>query len=251
MITINPTIEEDIYWEKLFDHQFSSFKAAVPADEAAFKEIMRAYSPKLFPVAFYVTKNRHISEDILQEAFLKLWEKRMELVAGNIGGWLYKVVINIAYKHLKKEARQKEVLNLLKGRKQAAFTEVEEQLVHKQGMEAFSEACSRLPLKQQEVYRLSREEGLKRGEIAQYLNISSNTVRNHLASAVQFLKNHITSVCLVLVFFVFNNLFFNEDSTNTLSKDLYRINRTLDKRIHTKPGSRVFDDNSILFIRFY
>lgn len=248
MAAINWTIKDEVC---LFDNQPVPNRAIALTDEVVFNEVIADYSPKLFSIAFYVTKNHYISEDILQETFLKLWEKRAELIPDNIGGWLYKVVTNAAYKHLKKEARKKEVLYLLQAGKQSVYSEVEERLIHKQDLEAFGEIRSRLPQKQQEVYRLSREEGLKREEIAQHLNISSNTVRNHLASAVQFLKNHITIACLALLFFVFNNFFFNQDSTNILSRDLYKVNHSFNKRISVKSTKLVLTNNSISFIKFY
>jgi ABC-2 type transport system ATP-binding protein len=85
----------------------------------------------------------------------------------------------------------------------------------------------RLPERQQTVYRLSREQGLSRDEIACQLSISPNTVKNHLLKAVQFMKDHIQTCGLLIVFFVLNNFFFIFHSTKPKLRDLYNkeVNR--------------------------
>jgi hypothetical protein len=88
------------------------------------------------------------------------------------------------------------------------------------------------------VYRLSREQGLSRDEIACQLRISPNTVKNHLQKAVQFMKEHIQTVGLVCAFFVFYNLFFVSGSTKAPFKDLYskegKVSKTQIEELYSK-----------------
>jgi len=56
--------------------------------------------------------------------------------------------------------------------------------------------------RQEEIYRLSREEGLTHEEIAQKLNISKSTVNNHLVKTIKFLKSHLDSGLAVNILFV-------------------------------------------------
>ncbi len=86
-----------------------------------------------------------------------------------------------------------------------------------------------MPRKQQEVYHLSREEGLRRNEIATQLNLSPNTVKVHLLRAVQFMKEHIACILLFMLFFAFNNLIFRKSNTKTRSGDLHSIKQIIDK----------------------
>ena len=93
-------------------------------------------------------------------------------------------------------------------------------------MSFYAEAYGRLPEKQQAVYLLSNEEGLTRREIAAHLNISPNTVKNHLARAVQFIREKVRCACFFFILFissVFNNIFFTAGSTKVDLRDLYHI----------------------------
>src|ERR1700748_2525317 len=75
-------------------------------NETTFTDIVHTYSPRLFAMAFRITGSRQEAEDIVQEAFLRLWQKRAEIIPDNLGGWLHKVVTNLAYKHVKRESRK-------------------------------------------------------------------------------------------------------------------------------------------------
>jgi RNA polymerase sigma-70 factor (ECF subfamily) len=64
----------------------------------------------------------------------------------------------------------------------------------------------KLTPRQQEIYRLSREQGFTRDEIAEKLKISSNTVKNHLVTALAYIKSELDNGLLVSMLFI--DLFF-------------------------------------------
>lgn len=200
-------------------------------DESSFERIFNTNKAVLHSVAFYLTRNEQVAEDIVQEAFLRLWKKRSELTSENISGWLYRVASNLAYKHLKKEAMKEKAINILSTGNREMYRAVEEQLIHKEGMQVFRNVYARLPEKQQKIYHLSKEVGLSRNEIARHLHMSANTVRNHLYKTVQLIREHIMTVSVALLFFVFHNLIFRKDSTNTAFGDLYKIKRTIERNL--------------------
>lgn len=186
-----------------------------------FTGIVQEYSSTLFIVAYRITRNRQISEDIVQEAFLRLWQQRERLSADNPGGWLYRVVANLGINHLRRSSRQLQLLNRLRTEKQVCYPDAEERLLNKEKQKQYNRAFNQLTRKQQEVYRLSREEGLKRNEIAILLNLSPNTVKVHLLRAVQFMKEHIAMIILFVLCFLFNNLFFQNGNTNHARRSLH------------------------------
>lgn len=248
-MVINQPLENKPIADQPLRNQLAYLKSIALGEEVLFNELVKTYTSRLFSSAFYITKNKQAAEDIVQEAFLKLWRKREELTGENIGGWLYRVVIHLAYKHNKKESRKNEIINSLKAGRQDAYCEVEECLVHKQALELFDEIYSRLPKKQREVYHLSHNAGLDREEIANRLNISTYTVRNHLVKAIQFIKEHVTGVCLALLFFLFNNLFFDKSGSNIKSRDLYKINRTPGKKTTGNPVDYFMGNNPVSVIK--
>jgi RNA polymerase sigma factor (sigma-70 family) len=193
---------------------------ACMADEIAFNSIVRSHSDTLMRTALHITRHQQSAEDIVQEAFLRLWQNRDKIIFYNMGGWLHTVTTHLAYKHLEKIKRNS-VYVKLNITQQYWHTDVEDHLLQKEHRNTYVSAYRRLPERQQIVYRLSREQGLSRDEIACQLSISPNTVKNHLLKAVQFMKDHIQACGLLMALFIFNILFFSSGSTKPLLKDLY------------------------------
>ncbi len=80
----------------------------------------------LFSTVVQLTRNKQTAEDIVQETFLRLWEKRMAMKNDNIGGWLYRVALNQAYKHLRKESCKSRIYASLQAGYSPVSNEVEE-----------------------------------------------------------------------------------------------------------------------------
>jgi RNA polymerase sigma-70 factor (family 1) len=217
-----------VYAEEAF------FESCLLHQDRQFTGIVHAHSTRLFYLAYQITKNRQVAEDIVQEAFLKLWQHRTKIIPGNHGGWLRKVVSNLGYKHIRRASVQFKIFNSLQSENKNYYSDVEERLIKKENDELFNNIFNRLPRKQQIVYHLSREKGLRRNEIASQLNLSPNTVKVHLSRALQFMKEHITFIIIFLLFFVFNNLIFCDSNTSSGSRDLYKIKYRIDKDLLDK-----------------
>ncbi|MDO6431967.1 sigma-70 family RNA polymerase sigma factor [Flavitalea sp. BT771] len=190
------------------------------ADEKAFNSIVQSYSDTLMRTAMHLTRHQQSAEDIVQEAFLRLWQHRNKIVPYNMGGWLHTVTTHLAYKHVEKEKRSRIYVKRNKAG-QDWHTDVEDRLLQKESQNTYDAACMRLPERRQAVYRLSHEQGLSRDEIACQLCISPHTVKNHLLKAVQFMKGHIQTCGLLIAFVSLNHLFFISNSTKPPLRDLY------------------------------
>jgi RNA polymerase sigma-70 factor (ECF subfamily) len=144
----------------------------------------------------------HTAEEIMQEVFLRLWQNRENVEADNLGGWLYRVASNLAYSYLKREALNGRLLSSLKKKRQGnQFSEIDEQMDYKECNELIYKALNQLPDQQRKVYQLSLQEGMSRKEVAEVLNISPNTVRNHLTRALQFLRHFLSHATVLMSFF--------------------------------------------------
>lgn len=161
-------------------------------NEKAFEQIVRYYFPHLLPFAVSITKNRAVAEDIVQEAFLRLWQHRHEYAQlYNVRAWLFTVTSNLSLTYIKKMALEGNLLRQLAPDTSSRATEAEERLHYKESGLLLHEAMLRLPPQQQEVYRLSRYEELSIPEIAERLHLSPNTVKNHLVKALQSVRGFI------------------------------------------------------------
>lgn len=211
--------------------------------ETAFKSIVQSHSDTLMRTAMHITRHQQSAEDIVQEAFLRLWKDRNKIISYNMGGWLYTVTTHLAYKHIKKTKRNS-IYATLNNAKQHWHTDVEDRLLQKENQNTYVTAYRRLPERQQAVYRLSREQGLSRDEIACQLSISPNTVKNHLVKAIQFMKDQIQTYGLLMALFVFTNLFFISNSTKPPLRDLYnkeeKVRKSQIEEVYTILSTRCY-----------
>lgn len=168
------------------------FRRIAAGDEDAFREAAHYYSPKLISFLFRITKTMHIAEEIMQEVLLRLWQNRENIEAENLGGWLYRVASNLAYNYLKKEALNGRLLNALKNKQVTDYSETDHQIDYKECEKLIHTALNLLPHQQRRIYQLSLQEGMSRKEVADLLNISPNTVKNHLARALQSLRHFLS-----------------------------------------------------------
>ncbi len=140
-----------------------------------------------------------MSEDILQDVFFKIWNKRGQLPQVNsFNAFLFTVAKHHTFNQLKRMAKE----TLIK--KQEINTEPncetpEEQLQFKALESALNEIISTLPLQQQKAYRLSRDQHLKQEDIARQMQISVSTVQNHLNRALKTIREKLEKYYFLFV----------------------------------------------------
>lgn len=175
-------------------------------NEEAFKCVYDHYYRKVYQYAYSYLKNKEQSEEIVQETFLKIWLNRKtlnELLP--IAPYLFTICHRLVLDAFRKAA----TVNILKANLQRTATETDnhtEEVIMLADLKRFSdEAIAELPKQQQMVFKLSRSEDLTYEEIAERLNISKNTVRNHLVVALKSLRSQFESqgvlYTLILMYF--------------------------------------------------
>lgn len=176
-------------------------------NERAFRVLFDRYHKKLALYIFRITKSMEISEDIVQEVFLKIWINRSELTeVKNFKTYLFVISKNAAFNWLKSDARQSLMLDVIDVHHEALETESVET---DERYLLIDEAIDCLPDQQRKVYILSRHERLKYEEIALQMNISRETVKKYLQIAGNSISNYIRNKSSVLRFILFI-LFFEK-----------------------------------------
>src|SRR5665213_736625 len=136
-----------------------------------------------------LTKSAPMAEDMVQDIFLKIWMKKEQLPAiENFRNYLFIVARNHIFNELKKRSTDILFTDQLLDYFHDNKTTPEKKLLQKEASHLIQQAIDRLPQQQKMVYRLSREEGLSRNEIAERLELSPNTVRNHLSKALEMIR---------------------------------------------------------------
>lgn len=159
------------------------------SDESAFALVFNIYKSKLYSFAWRFLKNRELSEEIVQETLIILWTNRLTLdIKYPLGPYLYTIARRLTLNALRNAATADAARAKLWADIKQAHNDTEEAILLAD-LEAFTEqSISKLPARQQLIFKLSRYEGLTHDQIAETLNISKNTVNNHLVEALKSLR---------------------------------------------------------------
>lgn len=165
-------------------------------DEDAFKVIFDAYKERFYAVALKMTRSHAIAEEIVQETFIKIWQKRFSLGdIENADAYFFTAIYRRIYNYYKKLALEQKLLDHI-ATLPASKNITDETVLAWESERFINDAIKSLPAQQQLVFRLSKQDGLSREQIAEKLQISPNTVRNHLAAAIQSIKAHLNGAAI-------------------------------------------------------
>ena len=167
------------------------FLQIAEGDKTAFKVIFDVYKAPFYSAAFKMTRSAWLAEEIVQEVFILLWTKRVQVAAAEKpSAYLLTILHNCIYSHFKKIAAEKNMKQLLlKNSTGPEEQSLETILQAKENQQLLKEIIEQLPPQQQLVYKLSKQEGMSRIEIASHMHISPNSVRNHLHDAVKSIRH--------------------------------------------------------------
>lgn len=159
----------------------------------AFAALLKKYSNNLYSQALAYTKSSAVAQDIVQDVFLKVWENRSQLSeVDRFDNYLFIMTRNRIITVMRKKIAQpldSEMTELLSQTEPNA----EQRLSLKQAEDMLEKGIKMLPPQRQQVFRLSRKEGLTYAEIAEQLGISTSTVKGHIVHALNFLRDHFRS----------------------------------------------------------
>lgn len=173
-------------------------------DMAAFDAIYNKYCHKLHGFVLRYLKQEEDAEGIVQEVFIKIWESRNKIdIYSSFEAFLFTIAYNTSISLLRKRVSETKSREYLKSFQQANVPEnAIDELQFKELNNKVQSLLKKLTPRQREIYLLSREEGLTHKEIAKNLDISVNTVKNHLVSTLRFLKSHMDSSLSVNILFL-------------------------------------------------
>jgi len=159
-------------------------------DEEAFAILLRKHGNNLYSQALAYTKSSEVAQDIVQDVFLKIWDKRKVLTKiERFDNYLFIMARNRIISVMRKKLEVPVTTTM-----QELITEnspsSEERLSLKQAEELLEKGISHMPAQRQTVFRLSRQEGLSYAEIAERLGISPSTVKGHIVQGLNFLREY-------------------------------------------------------------
>ena len=156
-------------------------------DQHAFKQLFKHYYTGLFQFAASIVKIKEVAEEIVEDLFVKIWNKRSTIVnISNLRVYLYVSIKNQCLNYINRRA-DTHVMDL--NQLDVICTELvpnpEDLMVATELLQLVNKAIHELPPKCRIVYKLVKEDELSYKEVAEILDISPRTVENHIAVAVR------------------------------------------------------------------
>jgi RNA polymerase sigma-70 factor (family 1) len=156
-------------------------------DEQAFEQYYKEHYKIFFLAATAYLKDAGRAEEIVNDVFVRLWEAAATIqIESSLKAYIYRAVINRSLNELDKTKRDQQHLKELSRRPEDSL---EIRAMEDNELKiALYKAIDQLPEQCRKVFTMSRFEGLKQQEIADQLNISIKTVKNHITHALKQLS---------------------------------------------------------------
>jgi len=181
-------------------------------DEGAFNTLFRKYYSAMCHFANQFLHDRELAEEVVQDMFVKIWEKRAVLnIETSVKQYLFRSVRNHCLNQIQHEKIKKQYANKVL---ESAHQEInaEQYYLEVDLICRIEKSIESLPPKRKEIFRLSREQGFKYKEIADELGISVKTVEAQMGLALKYLRQDLKdfSNYLMTLFFMLKKT----DNTN-------------------------------------
>jgi RNA polymerase sigma-70 factor (ECF subfamily) len=166
--------------------------------QAAFESIYKLYWHRLYLTAYSKVESHAEAEEIVQNIFSTLWEKRETLLITNLGAYLQISVRNRIINHIRGRITQRKYWEYYKNYIPLGRESTADAVMYDDLAEAVEVAVNRLPEKSRQVFRLNRLEGKSVREIANLMKLSEKAIEYHLTKSIKELKVHLRDFILVL-----------------------------------------------------
>ena len=157
-------------------------------DENAFQAIFHEFYVPVCKAVQRFVKDKGIVEDLAQDIFVRLWERREQInITSSLGAYLHRMAVNEALGYLRKQKKfqSNDIEDQDFEANEHSFDEV---MVGKELKDNITAAISQLPPRCQTVFKLSRYEQMSYKQIGEKLDISVKTVENQMGKALKIMR---------------------------------------------------------------
>ena len=178
------------------------FQEIKAGKKQSFEQLFRAYYSPLCVFAHRFIDDADDCEEVVQDFFLKIWEKRNEIdITTSVKSYLFGSVRNRCFNYLKhqkiKQQYQNNIIHLTDSDSYQSNEFLEIDLIEK-----INRCIAELPDRRREIFVLNREKGLKYREIADQLGISIKTVETQMGHALRELREKLKDYRQLLISFL-------------------------------------------------
>lgn len=186
---MGPQLDEDNFSNELSDEELVA--KSQNGDKEAFEQLVIRNQDLVFSLAFKLSGNRDLANDIAQEAFIRAW-RAIEKFRGDaaFSTWIYRITVNTAWT-LRKKAKKHTLANIEETQEPIIIDEKKDpELIAINSDLSFvlRQALNKLPMEQRIIVELKNIEGRSHKEIAEYLGITVTAAKVRLHRAHQKLR---------------------------------------------------------------
>jgi RNA polymerase sigma-70 factor (family 1) len=172
-------------------------------DKKAFEEIFDAHWYSLYKNANAILRSHDEAEEIVQELFADLWQRRESLDVADFSGYLFvamrRRIIDRSRSKLVQAKYWEHCRNHI-----PTFEETTQDMVAFDELHStLEEGLRKLPKKSQQIFRLNRIEGRSVSEISRFLQLSERAIEYHLTKSIRELRVHLKNFLVVIIFLRF------------------------------------------------
>lgn len=153
----------------------------------SFEQAYHLWSEKIYAFIFRKCRSEEIADEVVQQVFVRLWEKRANLSEEYpLHVQLFRISRTVFIDELRKAASARRYLDQLQQQQTKSFTE--NNFEDKEALNLVYKAIESMPAVRRQVFLMSREQHLSHQQIAEKLGISPKTVENHIGLALKYLR---------------------------------------------------------------
>jgi len=162
-------------------------------DRKAFTELYSSYVNNVYRYIFLFTKSKEETEEIMQDVFVKIWEKREKLAeVESFKNYLFRAAKNKLISEVRHLQVRHRVLSEIKRSRVGVHETTNYEVDYKVYYQVVQKAIEKLPPKRKLIFRLNTENGLSHDEIADQLKVSKSFVKNQLYKAYDFVRQYLS-----------------------------------------------------------
>lgn len=170
-----------------------------------FDALYTLYADMLYNFILNLTKSPIETQDILQDTFMRIWQTRERInIELSFKTYLYTIARNLIIDSLRKQIDNVTFEEYICSEAFQQYSEnnIERNISFDEFKEKLAKAKEKLPLRQKEIFELSREKGYSIQSIAETLQLSEKTVKNQLTLALKVIRSEV-SFYFILLFLPF------------------------------------------------
>ena len=169
---------------------------------AAFDELFEIYGKRIHHFAYGYLKSQDDAEEIVQDVFFRIWEKREELKPElSFKAYLFKISYNYILQCFEKARKRQAYKDLIIEEALTSVPDLDERIDYQTLLDKLDRIIDQLPARQKEIFIRRKKEGQSVKDIAKTLDLSPKTIENHLTEAMKRVRKQFGDENLSMILF--------------------------------------------------